>query len=66
MIKKPNELINDCTRIRLLIAGFPGIGKPTLGLSSPKPLHIDVDLGATRVAPIYRKDVIQPEHCLTL
>ena len=35
MIKKPNEIANDVTRIRILIAGYPGIGKTTLALSSP-------------------------------
>lgn len=66
MIKKPNEIVNDVTRIRLLIAGYPGIGKTTLALSAPKPLHIDADFGATRVKPIHRKDAIQPESYQSL
>ena len=66
MIKKPNEIANDVTRIRILIAGYPGIGKTTLALSSPKPLHIDADFGATRVKPIHRKDTIQPESYQSL
>lgn len=66
MIKKPNEIVNDVTRIRLLIAGYPGIGKTTLALSAPKPLHIDADFGATRVKPIHRKDTIQPESYQSL
>ncbi len=66
MIKKPNEIVNDVTRIRILIAGYPGIGKTTLALSAPKPLHIDADFGATRVKPIHRKDAIQPENYQSL
>ncbi len=60
MIKKPNELINENQKIRMLIAGHPGIGKTTLALSSPKPLLIDVDLGINRVMASARKDFIQP------
>ena len=44
MIKKPAEMINETNKYRVLIAGYPGIGKTTLGLSAPKPLLIDVDL----------------------
>ena len=66
MIKKPNEIVNDVTRIRILIAGYPGIGKTTLALSAPKPLHIDADFGATRVKPIHRKDAIQPDNYQSL
>jgi hypothetical protein len=61
MIKKPNELVNEKSKIRMLIAGYPGIGKTTLALSSPKPLLIDVDLGINRVMASARKDFIQPE-----
>lgn len=61
MIKKPNEVVLTTKKIRLLIAGFPGIGKTTLALSSPKPLHIDVDRGVDRVQARNRKDFIQPE-----
>lgn len=61
MIKKPNEVVLTTKKIRLLIAGFPGIGKTTLALSSPKPLHIDVDRGVDRVQAKNRKDFIQPE-----
>lgn len=61
MIKKPNEVALTTKKIRLLIAGFPGIGKTTLALSSPKPLHIDVDRGVDRVQARNRKDFIQPE-----
>ncbi len=61
MIKKASELVQkENIRIRILIAGFPGIGKTTVGLSAPKPLHIDTDFGATRVNPKHRADTIQP------
>ena len=49
MIKKPAEMINETNKYRVLIAGYPGIGKTTLGLSAPKPLLIDVDFGINRV-----------------
>lgn len=61
MIKKPSEMINETNRFRVLIAGYPGIGKTTLGLSAPKPLLIDVDFGINRVMASARKDYIQPE-----
>lgn len=60
MIKKANELINEKSKIRMLIAGYPGIGKTTLALSSPKPLLIDVDLGINRTMASVRTDFIQP------
>lgn len=61
MIKKASELVQkENIKIRMLIAGFPGIGKTTVGLSAPKPLHIDTDYGATRVNPRHRADTIQP------
>ena len=48
-------------KIRILIAGYPGIGKSTLALSAPNPLHIDVDFGIDRIEPRYRCDYIQPK-----
>ena len=45
----------------MLIAGYPGIGKSTLALSAPRPLHIDVDFGIDRIEPRYRKPYIQPK-----
>ena len=62
MIKKPAEMINETNKFRVLIAGYPGIGKTTLGLSAPKPLLIDVDFGINRVMASARKDYIQPEN----
>lgn len=61
MIKKPAEMINETNKFRVLIAGYPGIGKTTLGLSAPKPLLIDVDFGINRTMASVRKDYIQPE-----
>lgn len=61
MIQKPSNVAKTTKKIRFLIAGFPGIGKTTLALSAPKPLHIDVDRGVDRVQAKNRKDFIQPE-----
>lgn len=60
MIRNPNEIQEKPKKIRILIAGYPGIGKSTLGLSAPNPLHIDADFGIDRVEPRYRKAYIQP------
>lgn len=49
MIVKPETMNFADKKIRMLIAGFPGIGKTTLALSAPKPLYIDVDLSAERI-----------------
>lgn len=61
MIRKPAEMVNTENRFRVLIAGYPGIGKTTLGLSAPKLLLIDVDFGINRTMASVRKDYIQPE-----
>jgi hypothetical protein len=61
MIKQPAQLVQESKRMRILIAGFPGIGKSTLGLSAPRPLHIDTDFGADRVEARYRAPLIQPQ-----
>ena len=60
MIRNPNEIREGEKKIRMLIAGYPGICKTTLALSSPNPLHIDTDFGIDRVEPRYRKPYIQP------
>lgn len=60
MIRNPNEIQDGEKKIRMLIAGYPGIGKSTLALSAPNPLHIDVDFGIDRIEPRYRKPYIQP------
>lgn len=59
-IKKASELVKESSKFRVLIAGFPGIGKTTLALSSPKPLLIDVDMGINRTMASVRTDFIQP------
>jgi len=65
-IMNPSEVANMTSKIRILIAGFPGIGKSTLGLSAPNPLHIDVDCGLTRVEAQFRKPFIRPESYASL
>ena len=49
MIVKPESMTFSGKKVRILIAGYPGIGKTTLALSAPKPLYIDVDLSAERI-----------------
>lgn len=49
MIRNPNDIQDGAKKIRMLIAGYPGIGKSTLALSSPRPLHIDCDFGIDRI-----------------
>lgn len=61
MIRNPNEIQEGAKKIRMLIAGYPGIGKSTLALSAPRPLHIDVDFGIDRIEPRYRKPYIRPK-----
>lgn len=61
MIRNPNDIHDGEKKIRMLIAGYPGIGKSTLALSAPNPLHIDVDFGIDRIEPRYRCDFIQPK-----
>jgi hypothetical protein len=61
MIRKAESVNIEDKKIRILIAGYPGIGKSTLALSAPNPLHIDVDFGIDRIEPRYRCDYIQPK-----
>ena len=60
-IRQPEEILGQRKRIRMLIAGYPGIGKTTLALSAPRPLHIDCDFGLDRVEARYRVPFIQPQ-----
>ena len=60
-IQQPIALSAKEKKVRILIAGYPGIGKSTAALSAPNPLHIDVDRGLDRVPAMYRKPFIQPE-----
>ena len=57
MIKKPCELTQTKQHYNVLIAGFPGIGKSTLGFSAPKPLMLNLDKGVMRVEARFRKDI---------
>jgi hypothetical protein len=61
MIKPPGALTHTNKKVRMLIAGFPGIGKTTIAMSAPKPLHVDTDKGNDRIAAAHRKDFIHPE-----
>ncbi len=61
MIRQPEEILGQEKKIRILIAGYPGIGKSTLALSAPNPLHIDCDFGIDRIEPRYRVPFIQPQ-----
>lgn len=61
MIIEPYEIRTLKKKYRMLIAGFPGIGKTTLALSAPKPLLVDVDKGIDRVEVQHRKTTQQSE-----
>lgn len=60
-IRKANELDFSHKKIKMIIAGYAGIGKTTLALSSPKPLLFDIEDGVDRVEGQYRKDTLQVE-----
>ena len=49
MIRNPSDIQEGAKRIRILIAGYPGIGKSTLALSAPNPLHVDVEPDTVRI-----------------
>ena len=57
-IVKAHELDFSNKKIKMIIAGYAGIGKTTLSLSAPKPLLFDVDNGIDRVEAPYRKDTV--------
>jgi hypothetical protein len=60
LIRKPHELqTTKC--IKMLIYGQPGIGKSTLALSAPQPLHIDFDGGVHRVRAEHLAPTVQVE-----
>ena len=48
LFKQPSEL-EVSTTIKALIYGQPGLGKSTLGLSTPSPVLLDFDGGVKRV-----------------
>ena len=56
MIRKPEDFDMSEKKIRMLLAGPPGIGKSTLAMSAPDPLLNDTDGGFDRVMWQYRKD----------
>lgn len=58
MICKPSQLNFNERKLSVIIAGVPGIGKTTLGLSAPKPLLIDIENGCYRVEAKYRTDTL--------
>jgi len=57
-ILKAEQLDFSNKKIKMIIAGFPGIGKTTLALSAPNALHIDIDKGVDRVLAEYRTDTL--------
>lgn len=57
-ICKKENLDFSNKKIKMIIAGYPGIGKTTLALSAPKPLLIDLDKGVDRVESSYRTDTL--------
>ena len=62
MIRNPNDIQDGAKKIRMLIAGYPGIGKSTLALSAPRPLHIDCDFGIDRIEPRYQQPSYQNQQ----
>jgi phage nucleotide-binding protein len=58
LIKKPSELEIRKT-IKALFYGQAGMGKTSLGLSSPRPLLLDFDGGVSRVNYSHVKDTVQ-------
>lgn len=60
LIRKPHEL-QTAKCIKMLIYGQPGIGKSTLALSAPAPLHLDFDGGVHRVRAEHLAPTVQIE-----
>ena len=57
-IVKASDLDFSNKKIKMIIAGYAGIGKSTLALSAPKPLLFDADEGIDRVEAKFRKDTV--------
>lgn len=60
-ILKANETVQTDNKFKVIIAGYPGIGKTSLALSAPKPLLLDLDRGVNRVSARHRKDTVVVE-----
>lgn len=60
MIRQPNDP-RPAKKMRMIIAGLPGLGKSSLALSAPKPLLIDLDKGIDRIEPEWRVPFIQDD-----
>lgn len=61
MIKNASDLDFKNKKFVIIVGGVAGIGKTTTGLSSPKPLLIDLDKGVSRVKPQHRTDTAEVE-----
>jgi len=61
LIKKPHELDTN-KNIKMLLYGQPGIGKSTLALSAPSPLHLDFDGGVHRVKAEHLAPTVQVKN----
>lgn len=58
LFKQPSEL-EVTTTIKALIYGQPGLGKSTLGLSTPSPVLLDFDGGVKRVNGAFQCPTLQ-------
>ena len=58
LIRKPGDIQSPIS-VKILVYGQPGIGKTTLGVSTPSPLLLDFDGGVHRVNPIHTVDTVQ-------
>lgn len=56
-IIKPHEQV-AIVCVKAALYGPPGIGKTSLGLSAPRPLHIDLDKSSYRINPVHQKDAL--------
>ena len=58
MIKDPTEMTFTDKKFSMILYGPPGMGKSTIALSAPDPIHIDFDRGVSRVSAHHRKTTI--------
>lgn len=61
LFKQPSEL-EVSTTIKVLIYGQPGLGKSTLGLSTPSPVLLDFDGGVKRVNGAFQCPTLQVKN----